>query len=83
MAGDLAGALRALVTMLEASGLQYGLGGAGALAVWAVPRATLDIDINVRCDDDAVPATFERLIALGVEGDPETATHEAGSMGVA
>ena len=66
MVGDVAAALRALVVALEGSGLAYALGGAAALAVWAVPRSTLAIDLNVWCDADATRATFERLVALGV-----------------
>jgi hypothetical protein len=53
-------------------GIRHAFGGALALAYYAEPRATVDIDLNVfvpadRYDDVAAP-----LVALGVDaGDPE------------
>ncbi len=36
-----------LGTALEKAGLPYALGGALALGVWALPRATKDVDLNL------------------------------------
>jgi hypothetical protein len=80
---DLVSALAALVRELEAAQLRYALGGALALGVWGVPRATRDIDLTCWCAPHGVPALFERLAALGVECDPLSAAREAESNGVA
>jgi hypothetical protein len=42
--------LSGLVQALDAAGVEYGLVGALALAVWGSPRATQDIDLLVRAD---------------------------------
>ena len=79
---DYARALTDLVAVLEANGLTYALGGATALAVWSVPRATLDIDINLWCKPEEIPDLFCRLATLGIEV-PSTAAKQALDEGVA
>jgi hypothetical protein len=75
-------ALADLVSALEQSGLDYALGGATALAVWSVPRATLDIDLNLWCAPEELATALRRLEALGVEV-PEAALAQAREEGVA
>ncbi len=49
----------------EARGISYALGGALAYGLWAVPRATVDIDVNVFVKDDALDAVFRALTDVG------------------
>jgi hypothetical protein len=80
---DLSVAARELIAALEQEGLDYALGGALAYAAWAVPRATLDIDLNLFCAPEEIRSALARLLALGVEGDVEAATRQAEETGVA
>lgn len=48
---------------LDAAGVPYAIGGAICLAVWGVPRATKDVDINIFVDErnlDPALAAFTR-----------------------
>lgn len=45
----------------------HAFGGALALAYWAEPRATIDIDVNVFVPPDEVAAVLDPLAALGAE----------------
>ena len=47
----------------------HAFGGALALAYYAEPRATIDIDLNVFVPVSDAPGVIERLGALGVTGD--------------
>ena len=47
--------------------LPHAFGGALALAYWAEPRSTIDIDINVFVPPDQSAAVLEPLAALGAE----------------
>ena len=51
--------LRSVVERLEAAGIPYMLTGSLALAVWARPRMTRDVDIVIEADERAV----QRLVA--------------------
>lgn len=53
-------AARRLADAFEASGIPYAIGGALALAFWAVPRATKDVDVNVFLG----PADIGRVVAV-------------------
>ena len=79
---DLLSATNELVVLLEQHKLTYAVGGALAFSVWAVPRATLDIDINVWCAPEEIRPTLERLFSFGVEGDIEKALQQAQNQGV-
>jgi hypothetical protein len=50
--------------------IPHAFGGALALAYYAEPRATIDIDLNVFVPVADAPGVIERLRGLGVEGDP-------------
>jgi hypothetical protein len=79
---DLISATSELIVLLEQHKITYAVGGALALAVWAVPRATLDIDINVWCAPEETKATLERIFSFGVEGDLQKAIQQAQTQGV-
>jgi hypothetical protein len=53
-------------------GVPHAFGGALALAYYAEPRATIDIDVNVFLPPERFDDVAEPLVALGVEaGDPD------------
>lgn len=55
---------------LDEAKVPHALGGALALAYYAEPRATIDIDINVfLADTGRWPAAIDALAALGVNAD--------------
>jgi hypothetical protein len=54
---------------LREAGIAHAFGGALALAYYAEPRATIDIDVNVFLAPAEYPAVKEALGALGVEGE--------------
>lgn len=56
---------------LEQSGIAHAFGGALALAYYAEPRATDDIDINVFLTPAASADLVEALAPLGIEDDPD------------
>jgi len=50
----------------DAAGIAHAFGGALALAYWATPRATHDIDVNVFASSTRSEQVFSALAALGV-----------------
>jgi len=60
----------AIANALEAAGIPYAFGGAIALAFYAAPRGTEDIDVNVFVPIDRAPQCLEVLGALGVSPSP-------------
>lgn len=59
----------ALARALEGRKVPYAIGGALAYGVWALPRATKDVDINVFLAPDALDPAFEALFEAGVVFD--------------
>jgi hypothetical protein len=51
------------------AGVPHAFGGALALAYYAEPRATVDIDLNVFVPVTDAPGVIARLEAVGVSGD--------------
>ena len=58
---------------LDGAGIGHAFGGALALAYYAEPRATVDIDVNVFVEPARYPAVLAAVAPLGVEG-PADAT---------
>jgi hypothetical protein len=54
---------------LEQSTIAHAFGGALALAYYAEPRATIDVDLNVFVPPRRAGRTLDRLITLGVAFD--------------
>lgn len=52
---------------LDKAGVPHAIGGALALAYYAEPRATIDVDINVFVHTDKWPAIRDALAPLGVD----------------
>jgi len=53
--------------------VSYAIGGALAYGLWSVPRATVDVDVNIFTQDEQLPDVFRALESLGIELDVETA----------
>lgn len=65
-----------LATTLDRAGIPNALGGAISLAAWGVPRATVDVDINVFVTDDQLGAVFDVLDRdMGLDVDRAVARH--------
>ncbi len=67
---------------LEARQVPYALGGALAYGVWALPRATKDVDLNLFLATDQLRAGFEALASAGVTFDQAEATKQAAEEGL-
>jgi hypothetical protein len=67
---------------LERGGFSYAIGGALALGIWAVPRATLDVDINVFVDDASLQALHRCLAALGIQADLDSLRAQSEASGL-
>jgi hypothetical protein len=56
----------ALATALDAASVPHAFGGALALAYYATPRATIDIDLNVFVPTEQAGRVLAALVPLGV-----------------
>lgn len=72
----------ALAKLLEEAGIPYALGGALAYAAAGIPRATVDVDVNVFVGPDKWASVFEVLQRLGAKFDFIRAREEAESRGM-
>ncbi len=62
-----------LARVLEAHRISYALGGALAYGLWGVPRATVDVDVNVFVGPERLGEVFRALESIGIEVDEEEA----------
>jgi hypothetical protein len=70
---SLPGKVIAIHNQLRAAKIPHAIGGALALAYYAEPRATIDIDVNVFVSSSKWKKVFEALESLGVDsGDLDT-----------
>jgi hypothetical protein len=67
---------------LERGGLAYAIGGALAYGIWAIPRATIDVDINVFVDETRLEPVLSALHSLGIAVDPAQAARDAAVEGM-
>jgi len=67
---DLYQELRALLTVLNSEAVDYALCGGLALAVYAEPRATKDIDLMIHRDDLPRVRTLLRALGFKLEAAP-------------
>jgi hypothetical protein len=70
-------AARLIIDALEAEGLPYALGGALAYSFWGVPRATVDIDLNVFIPLARLDALLRALARAGCRCDEAEARARA------
>jgi hypothetical protein len=73
--GDPFEAALRIAERFDAAEIPYALGGALAYGVWAVPRATVDVDVNVFVHEDRLGEVLEALTSLGIAVD-ETGVRE-------
>jgi hypothetical protein len=66
----------AIHRQLDAAKIPHAIGGALALAYYAEPRATVDVDINVFAPTDRWPQVSAALAALGVDVSVDLAALE-------
>lgn len=69
-----------LAIALDAAGIRYAIGGAIALGIWAEPRGTYDVDINLFIDHTGLDSALDVLAAAGVAVDRAVA-HRADAQG--
>ena len=72
----------ALVDAFETCGISYAVGGALALGMWATPRATLDVDVNVFIKDTEIETLAACLVSLGIEADAAALRAQSESAGL-
>jgi hypothetical protein len=61
---------------LDAAKIPHAIGGALALAYYAEPRTTVDVDVNVFVHTDRWPDVRGALVPLGIEVDVDAAVLE-------
>lgn len=54
-------AISAITQVLESLHVEYAIVGGIANAVWGEPRATVDVDVTVSVENDALPQTVESI----------------------
>lgn len=62
-----------IAAALEAAEIPYAVGGALAYGIWAVPRATVDVDLNVFVEPAAIGRVFSALSEVGARLDVTSA----------
>lgn len=70
-----------LAGALEAAGIPYAVGGALAYGVWAVPRATKDVDINIFVRAEGFEPALDVLLSAGVALEKAEALSRAARRG--
>jgi len=71
-----------IAAALEARKVPYALGGALAYGLWAVPRATVDVDVNVFVEGDSLADAFSAMRESGVALDEAQARDAAEREGM-
>jgi hypothetical protein len=59
----------AICRVLELGPIPYAIGGALAFGLWGVPRATVDVDLNIFTEDDRLDEVVAALDELGISCD--------------
>jgi hypothetical protein len=72
----------AIARKLEARQVPYALGGALAYGVWALPRATKDVDLNLFVPVEQLGSALDALAEAGVTFQREEAVHQAAEEGL-
>ena len=58
-----------IASALTRESVPFAFGGALALAYYAEPRATIDVDVNIFATPELAPVTFSALQGLGARVD--------------
>ena len=73
---SLAEKVEAIDRGLSGARVPHAFGGALALAYYAEPRATIDVDVNVFVEPTEADRVAAALVPLGIEPDPDRAALE-------
>lgn len=71
-----------IAAALDERGISYAIGGAVALALWAIPRGTADVDVNVFVPAEGIEPVLDALVTLGAEVDRGRALFRARTEGL-
>jgi len=72
----------AIAQALAARQVPYAIGGALAYGVWALPRATKDVDLNLFVPPDGLRAAMDALESAGVTFEREEALRKSADEGL-
>jgi hypothetical protein len=72
----------ALAAALEQHGVRYAIGGALAYGVWGIPRATMDVDINVFVSAKEITPVLDAIRSIGGSVDDQQAELGAQANGM-
>lgn len=72
----------AIASILESRQIPYAIGGALSYGVWALPRATKDVDLNVFVAPEKLPEALDALEAAGVTFNRADALKQAAEEGL-
>ncbi len=72
----------AIAKAFDAHRVPYAIGGALAYGYWAVPRATLDIDVNVFVPRDGLAPVLAALDSLGIVVPAQRAQADSDARGM-
>jgi hypothetical protein len=67
---------------MDEDGVPYAIGGALALGVWGVPRATKDVDLTVFVPEHELPRVIDSLERAGVIVQRDAATRDVARIGL-
>lgn len=77
LSADVSGAALRVARALELAGKPYAIGGAIALTMHGYVRATDDVDINVFCPPEELPAVLALFSGLGLRFDAAQVAQDA------
>ena len=80
--GDPLEAALAISHAFDEHGVSYAIGGALACGLWSIPRATIDVDVNLFIPVERLGKVFEALRSLGIELDEGKAIEMAQQRGM-
>ncbi len=60
-----------IAEVFERTKIPYAIGGALALGLWGIPRATADVDMNIFVTNEQLPAALAALGTLGISSDEQ------------
>jgi hypothetical protein len=69
---DLFDEFKAVISVLTERGVEYAVCGAIAMAVYNLPRATVDIDLLIKPDDFDKAKSAVGVLGYGIEANPMT-----------
>lgn len=71
-----------LALAFEQASIPYAIGGALAYGMWGIPRATLDVDVNVFVDDAELRKVTDALASVGIPTQLEQVARDCAARGM-